>query len=65
MEVTLNTIESGENVIELVDTMVDDDLPRYTVRSLINRKFRIELFETLAEAEVYVENLLTTASRLI
>ena len=57
MEVTLNTIESGENVIELVDTMADDDLPRYTVRSLINRKFRIELFETLADAEVYVENL--------
>lgn len=47
------------NVIELVDTIGLDDLPRYTVRSIINRKFKIELFETLTDAEVYVEELKT------
>lgn len=57
MEVILNTVESNGNVIELVDTVGVDDLPRYTVRALINRKFRFELFETLTDAEVYVEEL--------
>lgn len=59
MTVVLNTIEIGNNVIELSDSGVVDDLPRYCVHSIINRKVRIELFETLADAEVYVEELKT------
>ena len=55
MTVVLNTIEIGNNVIELSDSGIVDDLPRYTVHSIINRKVRIELFETLADAEVYME----------
>lgn len=59
-EVVLTVVADGsENAIELVDSMVADDLPRYTVRSIINRKFKIELFDTLADAEVYVEELKT------
>ena len=55
MEVILATVEIGDNVIELSDSGIVDDLPRYTVHSIINRKVRIELFETLADAEVYME----------
>lgn len=55
MTVVLNTIEIGDNVIQLSDSGVVDDLPRYCVHSIINRKVRIELFETLADAEVYMK----------
>lgn len=55
MEVILATVEIGDNVIQLSDSGIVDDLPRYTVHSIINRKVRIELFETLADAEVYME----------
>ena len=55
MEAILMTVEMGDNVIQLSDSGIVDDLPRYTVHSIINRKVRIELFETLADAEVYME----------
>ena len=64
MEVVLNTIEIGNNVIELSDSGIVDDLPRYTVHSIINRKVRIELFETLADAEVYMEEKKTIMSAI-
>lgn len=57
MEAILMTVEMGDNVIQLSDSGIVDDLPRYTVHSIIKRKVRIELFETLADAEVYVERL--------
>ena len=64
MEVILATVEIGDNVIELSDSGIVDDLPRYTVHSIINRKVRIELFETLADAEVYMEELKTIMSAI-
>ena len=64
MEVILATVEIGDNVIELSDSGIVDDLPRYTVHSIINRKVRIELFETLADAEVYMEEKKTIMSAI-
>lgn len=64
MEVILATVEIGNNVIELSDSGIVDDLPRYTVHSIINRKVRIELFETLADAEVYMEEKKTIMSAI-
>lgn len=64
MTVVLNTIEIGNNVIELSDSGIVDDLPRYCVHSIINRKVRIELFETLADAEVYMEEKKTIMSAI-
>ena len=64
MEVILATVEIGDNVIELSDSGIVDDLPRYTVRALINRKFKFELFETLADAEVYMEEKKTIMSAI-
>ena len=64
MEVILATVEMGDNVIQLSDSGIVDDLPRYTVHSIINRKVRIELFETLADAEVYMEEKKTIMSAI-
>ena len=60
MEVILATVEIGDNVIQLSDSGIVDDLPRYTVHSIINRKFRFELFETLESAEKYFQKKLDT-----
>ena len=64
MEAILMTVEMGDNVIQLSDSGIVDDLPRYTVHSIIKRKVRIELFETLADAEVYMEEKKTIMSAI-
>lgn len=64
-ELVLSHFEEGGQVIEVIDSMTDDDLPRYSVRSLILGKLRFELFETLADAEVYEQELKTIIQAVI
>lgn len=60
METTLKTAEIEGNVVELTYTPNTGDLPAYSVHSIINRKFRFELFETLESAEKYFQKTLDT-----